>query len=440
MLLSRKSSHKASHWAQILNTEEDARLCKDIPDEACQVVKGNRRLLLSAQVATALAELMTNAKTVLPWLLQAVGAPVWIIGWLVPIRESGSMLPQIILGAYVRQFPQRRVAWLWGAGIQIGCLLLMASVAWLYSGWLAGVLLLGLLALMSLARGLCSIASKDVLGKTVPKQQRGKVTGTGASLAGGVGLVFGLVLSQLNDIALWGYVLILILAALVWGLGMVCYWRIDEYAGATEGGINGWQHAWASMSLVREDPDFGRFLLVRTLLLSTALVTPYYVLLAREADAGMQVLGWLVIAQGLAQFASSWIWGRMADASARRVMQWAAVIASLLGIGVWIHLALFSGTPWTGYFAIAVFVLSLAHAGVRVGRKTYLIDLAHGDKRTDYVSVSNTLMGLLLLVAGALSMLLALLSNLAVILVFSLLGLVGVWLAQALPDVQTEAV
>ena len=81
MLLSRKSSHKASHWAQILNTEEDARLCKDIPDEACQVVKGNRRLLLSAQVATALAELMTNAKTVLPWLLQAVGAPVWIIGW-----------------------------------------------------------------------------------------------------------------------------------------------------------------------------------------------------------------------------------------------------------------------------------------------------------------------------------------------------------------------
>lgn len=45
----------------------------------------------------------------------------------------------------------------------------MASVAWLYSGWLAGVLLLGLLSLMSLARGLCSIASKDVLGKTVPK-------------------------------------------------------------------------------------------------------------------------------------------------------------------------------------------------------------------------------------------------------------------------------
>lgn len=91
--------------------------------------------------------------------------------------------------------------------------------------------------------------------------------------------------------------------------------------------------------------------------------------------AGMQVLGWLVIAQGLAQFASSWIWGRMADGSARRVMQWAAVIASLLGMAVWIYLALFSGTSWTGYFAIAVFVLSLAHASVRVGRKTYLIDL-----------------------------------------------------------------
>ena len=421
-----------------MNPEKGARLCQGTPDNACSTIKGNRRWLILAQVATALAELMTSAKTVLPWLLQAVGAPVWIIGWLVPVRESGSMLPQIVLGAYVRRLPQRKVAWLWGAGLQATCLVLMAVVALISSGWRAGILLLVLLAIMSLSRGLCSIAAKDVLGKTVPKRERGKVTGAGASWAGGIGLLFGLLLGSLNDIPLWGYALILLAAALVWGLGMLCYWNLTEGAGTTDEGEQGWRQAWSNVKLVREDANFARFLMVRTLLLSTALVTPYYVLLARESDTSMQVLGWLVIAQGLAQFVSSWVWGRMADHSARRVMQWAAALASLLGVGVWLHLDGLAGNPWPGYFPVMIFILSLAHAGVRVGRKTYLVDLVDGNRRTDYIAVSNTLMGLLLLVVGALSMLLALLSNLVVILVFSLLGMIGVWLAQTLPDVQVQ--
>lgn len=438
MTLKKTAAGQFASLARVLSQEEDARLCKDIPDEACVVIKGNRRWLILAQVATALAELMTNAKTVLPWLLQAVGAPLWVIGWLVPVRESGSMLPQIVLGAYVRRLPKRKTAWLWGAGLQVACLVLMAVVALICSGWLAGILLLVLLAVMSVSRGLCSIAAKDVLGKTVPKRERGKVTGAGASWAGGIGLLLGLLLSRLSDIPLWGYALILLAAAAVWGLGILCYWNITEQAGATEGGVNGWRHARENIKLVRKDANFARFLVVRTLLLSTALVTPYYVLLAREDDTSLQVLGWLVIAQGLAQFVSSWVWGRMADHSARRVMQWAATIASLLGLGVWLHLDALSGTPWFGYFPVMIFILSLAHAGVRVGRKTYLVDMAGGNRRTDYVAVSNTLMGLLLILVGALSMLLALFSNLVVILVFSLLGMIGVWLAQTLPDVQAQ--
>ncbi|OXY83322.1 MFS transporter [Oceanimonas doudoroffii] len=421
------------------NGDEDARVCKDIPDDACHQVPANRRWLILGQLASALAELLVNAKTVLPWLFQAVGAPVWLIGWLVPIRESGSMLPQLLLGAWVRHMPVRKGAWLWGAGLQAGCLVLMALTALLFSGWLAGVLLLGGLALMSLSRGLCSIAAKDVLGKTIPKNGRGRVTGTGASLAGGLGLLFGLMLGWLGELPLWGYVLILLAAAAVWVLGMLCYRRIEEQPGATEGGVNGWRHALHSLQLVRDDADFRRFLLVRTLLLSTALVTPYYVLLAQDHDGAARVLGSLVIAQGLAQFASSWVWGWLADLSSRRVLQLAGAIAALLGLAVWLHLGVLGGTPFAGYFAGVVFVLSLAHAGVRVGRKTYLVDLAGGNRRTDYVAVSNTLMGVLLLLAGALSMLLALLSGLAVILVFSLLALLGVWLAQSLPDVQADA-
>ena len=50
----------------------------------------------------------------------------------------------------------------------------------------AGAVILGLLGCFSLARGLNSIASKDVLGKTVPKTRRGRLGGYAASASGAI--------------------------------------------------------------------------------------------------------------------------------------------------------------------------------------------------------------------------------------------------------------
>ena len=47
-----------------------------------------------------------------------------------------------------------------------------------------------------------------------------------------------------------------------------------------------------------------------------------------------------------------------------------------------------AGSIW--FLPLAYFVLSIAHSGVRVGRKTYVVNLATGNKRTDYVAISNT--------------------------------------------------
>jgi hypothetical protein len=47
------------------------------------------------------------------------------------------------------------------------------------------------------------------------------------------------------------------------------------------------------------------------------------------------------------------------------------------------------------------FLLNVAHAGVRVGRKTHLIDIATPDNRARYVAVSNTFIGIMLIAGGA---------------------------------------
>ena len=61
-------------------------------------------------------------------------------------------------------------------------------------------------------------------------------------------------------------------------------------------------------------------------------------------------------------------------------------------------------------YPLAFFGLGVAHAGVRLGCKTYLVDMSDGNQRTNYVAVSNTVIGGLLLLIGALGTLAALVS------------------------------
>ena len=44
-----------------------------------------------------------------------------------------------------------------------------------------------------------------------------------------------------------------------------------------------------------------------------------------------------------------------------------------------------------------MFLSAVAHHGARVGRKTYLVDMANQDNRAQLTAVSNTVMGVILL-------------------------------------------
>ena len=73
---------------------------------------------------------------------------------------------------------------------------------------------------------------------------------------------------------------------------------------------------------------------------------------------------------------------------------------------------------------------------MRLGRKTYIVDMAEGNRRTDYVAVSNTLIGIILLITGGLSALASLISVEGVIVLLSVLGIIGAFKGSTLPDVE----
>ncbi len=160
---------------QKVANDEDARTCTDISDAACREVPGNFFRIISANTLTKIGDLLINPKTVLAWLIGAVGAPASLAGLLVPIRESGSLIPQLMIGALVRRYPVRKGFWVLGAALQGVAVLGMAAVVWWLDGLQAGLGVIGLLVLFSISRGFCSVAMKDVQGKCIPKTRRGRL-------------------------------------------------------------------------------------------------------------------------------------------------------------------------------------------------------------------------------------------------------------------------
>jgi MFS family permease len=369
-----------------------------------------------------------------------VGAPEFLIGLLVPLRESGSMLPQLFIGGMVRRLPRRKPVWLAGSLLQCAAVALIGLAAATLRGAAAGWAIVGCVVLFSLSRGLNSIASKDILGKTVPRTRRGRLGGLSASLSGMLAVAFGLwmLARRGDDVSPAFYGWLLAGAGGTWLLAALIFAFLKEYPGETAGGGNAIGEAVARLGLLRADRTFRRFVITRALLICTALAAPYYVLLARQrAEAGLAVLGAFVVANGLATSLSAPFWGVFADASSRRVLIAGAAIASALGVALFCLVELAPEVARSGWLhPAAFFLLGIAHAGVRAGRKTYLVDMAGGTKRTDYVAVSNSVIGLVLLGTGLLVGSLSFLPPHGMILVLSGFGLAGVLMARSLPEVE----
>lgn len=419
--------------------DDDDTLAEQLPDAVAAAVPANALKLILASALQKAGDLTVDAKTVLAWLLAGVGAPAVITGLLVPIRESGSMLPQILLSGFVRRKPERRWFWVVGAGGQAAAVAAMALLAATATGAVAGWGVLAALAVFALFRSLSSLAAKDVLGRTIPRGARGQVTGTATVASGVIAITVGLSLRLFGgaDASPATFALLLGIAAAVWIAAGAVYATIVEPRDRQPDVQGDPDHPFAdAAALFREDRTFRRFVLARTLLLVSALSPPFVVVLATQTGgAGLAGLGPFVISSGLASLIGGRLWGRLADRSSRLTMMLGAGIAALVVVVFLGAVQMEAVRSFTWLYPAVYLLLALAHTGVRVGRKTYIVDLAEGDQRTRYVAVSNTAMGLLLLVAGGLSALVAMLGPEAALLFLAGLGLAGVLVSRALPEV-----
>ena len=154
-----------------------------------------KKLLITGLSLNKLADLLISAKTTLTALLISIGAPVWMIGWLVPIRESGALLPQVLISIYLRKHTQRHLVWRVGMLTQTLSVFCMLLAVILFSGGLAGTLILISLVFLSLGRSACSLTVKDMEADVATKGERGNLIGIASTVSGMVTLVIAIPLT-----------------------------------------------------------------------------------------------------------------------------------------------------------------------------------------------------------------------------------------------------
>ena len=198
------------------------------------------------------------------------------------------------------------------------------------------------------------------------------------------------------------FVTLIAIAASLWIISASVYIRIPELPGATAGGGSAIKEAFASLMLLRNDAELRNFVIARSLMIAVAVAIPYIVLLIqRQSDGAFNNLGALLLAEGLAALISGHVWGKWSDTASHRVMGVAAALSALLfAIVILIQL---SNSSLLGIGPIAGMVLFIAaacHQGIRIARKTYLVDIATSENRASYVAVSNTVIGILIAASG----------------------------------------
>lgn len=390
--------------------------------------KHNRLIHVVSLTFNRIGDGLVDPKLVLAWLVTSLGAGAFWVGLLVPLREAGALLPQLFTASRLRFVPVRKWWWVIGAGLQAIAVAGMVLTALTLTGAAAGASIATLVAVFAVARSISSVSYKDVLGKTIEKSRRGEVSGTAATIAAAGILIFGLIL--MFGIAEYSTIVIgaLSIASLMWVLAAITFARLHEEPSiitATAGESATKQY----LMYLRTDRELQKFLVVRGLLVATAVAPPFILLLANAAAGSFVTqLGALVVASSFASFVSGRLWGTLSDKSTALVLAITGVVTSLtLVVSVVAATSSLYETVW--FLPLVLFSIMVMYQGVRLARTIHLVNIANEHTRAGYTAVSNTIIGVLLLFSGGLGLLAELTSVGTTLLLLALMSFAGGLLA-----------
>lgn len=338
---------------------------------------------------------------------------LWV-GLVVPLLDGAWFLPQLWVSGYLQSQPRkmplyrstavvRSIAW----SLLTASIFLVKEPAWLLAAFFItfGVAAIG--------AGLSGLSFLEIVGKTVPPQERGMFFAWRLTLGGLSGIAASVVvqwiLGERSAVSFPNnFGVLFLIAAVLFVVGLRLFTRIDEPpdAATLPRAPFAAQLRRAAQTL-RSDNNYRHFISLRSALMIAGSATPFFAIYVQQQLGGsLAMIGvYLAVIKMVTMFANL-IFGRL---SARwghhRLMQIAAAAGALMTGLVLALVMTASLIPIPGWAAslwlIPVFAISgIREAGIGVSGQSLLLDIAPQSDRSLYLGFTNTFLGVVLLSTG----------------------------------------
>lgn len=391
------------------------------------------------------AERLIDPPLVLTWFVSRLTSSNLLVGLVAPLGDAGWFLPQIFISGLVQRMPRKMLSYTLAAVVRAIAWFLVAAAVWLVdSPVLLLVTFFILYGVARLAAGLGGLGFFEVVAKTIPVNRRGSFFAWRMLTGGLLGLGAGVVTREvLNRFAFpHGHALLFVIYDAVIIPAMLAFIIIREPPGTDAPQAPTLrQQLQRARQLLRTDAIFRRYMGMRTALGLAGIALPFYGVYARNvlgAPEGM--VGIYVAVRVGAGLLANLPWGSLGDRKGNRLVAlWLSLgsaLTSLLALALagWVAISP-SGGPWLPYLALPLFLLNgaLAPASMLVG-SNFLLELVPEAERPLYLGLSNTLIGIVVLISGFGGLVVDLLGYAGLFGLSALLCLLAWWWSRGLPE------
>ncbi len=253
---------------------------------------------------------------------------------------------------------------------------------------LALYLVLLFLALACSAMGFLGPIWTEMIGKVIHSSRWGLYFACG----NGIGALMGMWGSRLAEKLIasypfaWNFALCFFLASIAMGVSYIFLALTRENAASVQDARGSYLRSFSH--IVREDPNFLRFLVARIFLALGVMGAAFYTVAVLERFSVPDTFiarynAVLLVSQALSNF----LWGPLGDRRGHKLVLLCGTLAIFLS-NLW---AIFAPSPW--HFVLAFGFLGLNYSAVSVGGVAILLDFAPEDRRWLYLGWGNFFSG-----------------------------------------------
>ncbi len=337
-----------------------------------------------------------------------------LLGLVVPMTQAGWSLPQLWLSGYVQNQPlkiniYRRATWIriiaWG--------ILALAMNLVNNAQVMLVVFFITFAISNLASGLGGLPFMEVVSKTIPPRRRGEMF----AWRFGIGGLFSVVgsffvrwlLSPESSLTFpRNYGVLGILYFLFASVGLLFFNRVDEKPDSiVQPRRNVNEQIQIGINIFKRDVNYRRFVFFQILMIFSGVAVPFYAVYVQQSLGGrLSWVGVYLITTMSANLGVNYVYGRL---SRRLSNQFVLRIGTLCGVfmSVWVFLLAVMAGPLNfspdlvSVLLIPAFILnSFRQNGIGVSGNGMLLSLTPPETRTVMLGVTQTLLGVILIITG----------------------------------------